>query len=1150
MSVNPWYFNIATDKLSRLEEAAAAYKAEFERIHSLIDQVEWGQIVAPMNLQSHGLERFLTRPPNATTGIWWESTDPDCWEVPRNTYLDYDISNEMEEISRLLVNGRSRDVRQTTENPVEATFVSSYEPEINDIIDSFATGGWKNNTYFEIAQVVAFFAMPPDGTDPTPSITKISGGEDGELVTAFKKAEAKLTPRIWPNLRHFKSEYEKAIIELAQKEIKQQIAEELEKDPGSIRDGTKITGVGGLDPTGTRTKLGRKIKAEIRSKFEETIEQEVKEELEEAFADNIAYSQQCILLSFMEDLVDSKKARDRAFGKRFLPYSGASKPTNSPLRMLGEPFGFVNRLVVDPSQKEFFKIKNSTLSSLVPHIRFYKVESDDKGRDVETEITFDSNGGDSVFQNFKNKNGKISKVYRKQRGHGVGMKSFNFSYDGTDPFSAKKMIAAKLSIYAATFDELLRERQDPTGKSFKYAELALKTGGVGIDGNKKSLSDIQRENLEKLNFRLKATLGWSLPDSKSFSKLSDDLKDAIYDSFITIYLTPTIHNFSFDETGATIFDIEYLAYIEDAFAQSTYNIFSSLTKEKESREVIFNYFEELGCDIENNNNEQFKKFRKADESIISQINGSAFQEIMGSLQRKERVYYLNFNKQDTEKLNRNPADSNVKFPKPVSDIIRNINYATIIEKATETAADNNSSVDADEALLSIVAASQENNSIPYFYFGDLVDVVMELIELDLARSAQDITSSKYYKDIFKNGGISKFDKFKIEKKIIGQKTKKLRNHLEQFRKMRVILGPMEMFTPLKTDGTILCSIADIPISTSYFFDFMSDRVLSKDIISYPFSKFIKDIINDLIANFLNSDGCTRVDNSQKIKLNSTTICAYNQNRFGSVGGAAGTCLDDITHAIILDKKYVKGEPPLVLSGKRKVDSTLLGIDRMMSYFVFTVGRRSPISNYVGNKTKDESVGIFHYMIGKNNGFVKNITLEKSTVTGLKEVRFEQEGYNGLEQLREVYNAKIETFLNVQTFPGVYVYVEPGGFAPNTTQDLTRFGIGGYCMVTKTEHSIAPGVADTTLHAVWVASKEGDKSKNDKNRSSDKPVVRQPEGKEKIKKCLVGPHYIGLLATGRGKYSGLNAKQRGDLGSEVIESGAYTMVGWDDGEDNG
>ena len=1133
MSVNPWCFNAATEALNKLPEAAAAFKAEFERIHSLIDQSEWEQIVAPMELEEYVQQEYLTKPPAATSGFWWDSTDPDCWSEAKEKLSFYDISTELAELEAIAMAYASTALGQPT-------IALSIDYISEQIVGYFGSATTKLLP-FNVVRIEQAANEIYNNRDP--SI------EDAALKAWFDKTTnvigglaSKLRDIPCPSIEYFKSIYQEAVIEISKKlkEIDEKIAiEEIRrKDPSYLVANAQSWG---------NLEKERKKKIEALRLLNATIEGKIEEELEEAFADNIAYSQQCILLSFMEDLVDSKKARDKAFGKIFLPYSNAGQPTNAPLRILGEPFGFVNRLVVDPSQKEFFKIKNSTLSSLVPHIRFYKVESDDKGRDVETEITFDSNGRNSAYDteiliNKKN-------PYRRQRGHGVGMKSFNFSYDGTDPFSAKKMIAAKLSIYAATFDELLRERQDPTGKSFKYAELALKTGGVGIDGNKKSLSDIERENLEKLNFRLKATLGWSIPDSKSFSKLSDDLKDAIYDSFITIYLTPTIHNFSFDETGATVFDIEYLAYIEDAFAQSTYNIFSSLTKEKESREVIFNYFEELGCDITNSSNEQFKIFRKADENIISQINGSAFQEIMGSLQKKERVYYLNFTKQDTEKLNRNPADSNVKFPEPVSDITQGINYATAIEDATKTASDGTlEGVDADEALLSIVAASQENNSIPYFYFGDLIDVVMELIELDLVRSAQDITSSKYYENIFKNGGISKFDKFKIEKKIIGQKTKKFRNHLEQFRKMRVILGPMEMFTPLKTDGTILCSIADIPISTSYFFDFMSDRVLSKDIISYPFSKFIKDIINDLIANFLNSDGCTRVDNSQKIKLNSTTICAYNQNRFGSVDTEQrATCLDDITHAIIHNKKYVKGEPPLTLSGKRGVDSTKLSIDRMMSYFVFTVGRRSPISNYVGNKIKDESVGIFHYMIGQNNGFVKNITLEKTTATGLKEVRFEQEGYNGLEQLREVYNAKIETFLNVQTFPGVYVYVEPGGFAPNTTQDLTRFGIGGYCMVTRTEHSIAPGVADTTLHTVWVASKEGDKSKNDKNRASSIPVVRQPEGKEKIKKCLVGPHYIGLLATGRGKYSGLNAKERGDLGSEVIESGAYTMVGWDEGE---
>ena len=171
---------------------------------------------------------------------------------------------------------------------------------------------------------------------------------------------------------------------------------------------------------------------------------------------------------------------------------------------------------------------------------------------------------------------------------------------------------------------------------------------------------------------------------------------------------------------------------------------------------------------------------------------------------------------------------------------------------------------------------------------------------------------------------------------------------------------------------------------------------------------------------------------------------------------------------------------------------------------------------------------------------KNISLEKTTATGLKEVRFEQEGYNGLEQLREVYNAKIDTFLNVQSFPGVYVYVEPAGFAPNTLTDLTRYGIGGYCMVVKTEHTISPGTADTTLHTVWVASKEGNSTKNQGDSSTKKRDQSVAEGTEAIKKCLLGPHDIGLIVTRRGRYSGLTDEEAGDLGSRAVEAGAYLV----------
>jgi len=73
----------------------------------------------------------------------------------------------------------------------------------------------------------------------------------------------------------------------------------------------------------------------------------------------------------------------------------------------------------------------------------------------------------------------------------------------------------------------------------------------------------------------------------------------------------------------------------------------------------------------------------------------------------------------------------------------------------------------------------------------------------------------------------------------------------------------------------------------------------------------------------------------------------------------------------------------------------------------------------------------------------------------------------LQQLRVLYNANIKTFLDVSTYPGTYIYVEPRGFDPNTKEDLTQFGIGGYFMIKSAEHTLGPGLAETTIDARWV-----------------------------------------------------------------------------------
>jgi len=39
-------------------------------------------------------------------------------------------------------------------------------------------------------------------------------------------------------------------------------------------------------------------------------------------------------------------------------------------------------------------------------------------------------------------------------------------------------------------------------------------------------------------------------------------------------------------------------------------------------------------------------------------------------------------------------------------------------------------------------------------------------------------------------------------------------------------------------------------------------------------------------------------------------------------------------------------------------------------------------------------------------------------------------------------------------------------------NLTDYGIGGYLMITKSEHSFAPGKASSKIYARWTASVEG------------------------------------------------------------------------------
>ena len=179
----------------------------------------------------------------------------------------------------------------------------------------------------------------------------------------------------------------------------------------------------------------------------------------------------------------------------------------------------------------------------------------------------------------------------------------------------------------------------------------------------------------------------------------------------------------------------------------------------------------------------------------------------------------------------------------------------------------------------------------------------------------------------------------------------------------------------------------------------------------------------------------------------------------------------------IDIDTVTRNPLIKVSGNSSLpDAETVGLSNAeKNYMIFFAARTKPSpGQMIGNRTADHRSGIYHYELGRQKGIVKTIQLTKTETPGLQEVRFEQDGYDGLRQLRVVYDVNIETYANVHAYPGTYIFVNPRSFAPSSTLapchefNLTEYGIGGYYMIITSEHRFAPGEASTKIYAKWVA----------------------------------------------------------------------------------
>ena len=830
------------------------------------------------------------------------------------------------------------------------------------------------------------------------------------------------------------------------------------------------------------------------------------------------FKEQCFLLAKIFDLAQYKKETfETTIRPKRLPYiappPGSKGATgNACLMADGDPYAFVNKLTQHPHQKVFFDMQNKDISTLMPMIRLYKINTDG-GKETQQEYSFQSNTTyDELERTFHTKG---------KRGYGVGVKDFSFVYDGNNPFAAKKSIKAKLTIFANSFDELLEER-DPLekgGSVWSYIELALKTGKgtAATDKKGKTAEEIKKieDNLSKLNFRLKAIVGWAKPngnlnhfgewEAKDGAPVKKtDLLDAIYDSHMTLNLTPVTHEFNLDDMGRVNFVISYLAYVDDFFDQSGFNIFSNIEINKKMLKRKMRY-KTLTKECKAEEVAKIKK-QELEQKEVKLEKQKGLQSIIQELFDKDYVKYIEISY--TELL---MFESQGPYFETGGNIAEKIIDPSLIGGVEKSLLDHYAQTQADaftskegaaadnERNFAVAAANPNNNSIPFFYASDLMDVILGGIENKLEKLPSELGSLST-KETVAATAMSSADVLaadpatlveedkEISKDDIALEKEKLQLFQENFKKFRLLLGPLEIVNPKNGAKSLFVNFGDVPISVKYFVEWMTDKLLKKDETTYSLSKFLSDFFNDLIKNFLNDSSCFEGVAKQKARLNQSVVTSYRD---------AGITTDEFTAEILKKHKFASRgvlknmkQPVLNVSGPTLLPISNPGVDREINYMVFYAGRTQPTELMQGNRGDDENRGIFHYMLGKNRGIVKKIDLSKTTSTGLREVRFEQEGYDGLEQLREVYDVNLTTYANVKAWPGTYIYIDPHGWSPMATdQDLTRLGIGGYCMVIRSEHSFGPGQAESKITAKWVASTVGDLT-------TSVPDKEEEEGTEK------------------------------------------------------
>jgi len=299
-----------------------------------------------------------------------------------------------------------------------------------------------------------------------------------------------------------------------------------------------------------------------------------------------AFQDQCLLLDF-QDVI-----------RNYLPPGDLNNRWHDLIPIGGDPAAAISKLAHRPGAEKFFTYKPHQLSFLIPKIRLFMIQyenqntnvldhpaSSEEGRPLPQEISsseflFDDYISSDIIDDIM--------TNHKGRAYGIGLKSFDYEFDGKDPATTRKSIKARLELVFTNFEALTKKRN---GVAFLDLLLRTKRMIPRYDYNKaytsdnilnfcrtaKEERDVYKPNSELIfnpkYRRIKASVGWAVPPASDDVIFSQDDRNLIRDLQLDIFLEMINYNLDFKNNGTVSLTIDYRGSLEGELTEPTADMF-------------------------------------------------------------------------------------------------------------------------------------------------------------------------------------------------------------------------------------------------------------------------------------------------------------------------------------------------------------------------------------------------------------------------------------------------------------------------------------------------------------------------------------------------------------------------------------------------